>query len=96
MGYQIAYDSVGGVPQKPKKRWTGILAVAVVLLIVAGAMTVKNVGLEWVQEVLLPGDPSVTAAALEGMAQDLRSGESVVEALRNFCQEIMRHAEAVQ
>jgi hypothetical protein len=45
-----------------------------------------------VQEVLLPGDPAVTAAALENMTEGLRSGESLLDAVTAFCREIIANA----
>ena len=41
---------------------------------------------------LLPGDPAVTAAALENMAADLKAGQSVRDAITAFCAEIIAHA----
>lgn len=96
MGYQIRYDSVGKLPQKRRRSRTGWLAGFLVIALLACAITVKTVGLKWVQEVLLPGDPAVTAAALEQMAEDLRAGDSLGEAITAFCEEIMKHAEAVK
>ena len=91
MGYRIEYESIGKLPRQQRKNRTGLFAAIVVILLVLCAITVKTVGLEWVQEVLLPGDPDVTAAALENMVADLRGGEGVVEAFKTFCEEIMRN-----
>ena len=91
MGYQIVYENIGKFPQPQRKKRTGIFVTVVVILLVLCAITVKTVGLEWVQEVLLPGDPHVTAAALENMVEGLRSGEGIVEAFKTFCEEIMRN-----
>lgn len=93
MGYRIEYETVGRHKQSSKKNWTGMTAGILVLLLVFGAMTIKTVGLEWVQEVLLPGDPDVTAAALENMVEDLKDGNSFGEAVTAFCKEIMKHAQ---
>ena len=92
MGYRIEYESVGKIPQQYRKKRTGIFAAAVIILLVLCAITVKTVGLEWVQEVLLPGDPGVTAQALENMVADLRGGEGIAEAIKTFCNEIMQNA----
>jgi hypothetical protein len=59
------------------------------LLLVVAAVTVKSVGLQWVREVLLPGDPAVTAAALEGFVLDIKEGDTLVDAITAFCQEIV-------
>ncbi len=92
MGYRIEYEKIGKISQRTEKRWTGVLMGTLVIVLVLGAIAVKTVGLEWVQEVLLPGDPDVTAAALEGMVEDLRSGEGIAEAFKAFCQEIIKNA----
>ena len=94
MSYRIAYKSFGEEKRKPvsKKRKSAIAAGILVAVLVAGAISVKQTGLKWVQTFLLPGDPTVTAAALEAFAQDLKDGESIRDAVTAFCQEIMEHA----
>ena len=47
----------------------------------------------WVQEFLLPGDPAVTAAALENMVDNIKDGNSIAEAVTAFCREIVENAE---
>ena len=38
---------------------------------------------------MIPGDPVVTTAAFSGMVDDIGAGESVRQALLNFCKEII-------
>ena len=90
MAYRIQYDQVKA-PAAGKMDKRGWAAFAMVALLLAGAITVKVVGLTWVQEVLLPGDPAVTAAALEGVVEDLKAGEGLLAALTDFCRYIMDH-----
>ena len=92
MGYRIEYEKIGKVPDRKGKSRTGVIVGVLVMLLILGAVTVKAIGLEWVQEVLLPGDPDVTAAALEGMVEDLRNGSGIVEAFKAFCEEIIQNA----
>ncbi|MBQ2785540.1 MAG: hypothetical protein IJF02_03455 [Oscillospiraceae bacterium] len=92
MGYRIEYESVGRIPHPKRKKRTGIFVASVIILLVLCAITVKTIGLEWVQEVLLPGDPHITAQALENMVEDLREGEGVIEAIKTFCKDIMQNA----
>lgn len=96
MSYRITYPSFGEEKKQPiaKRGWTGVAAAALVAALVFGAIAVKNTGLTWVQTYLLPGDPAVTAAALDGMVEDLRNGKSLGEAVKDFCQEIIAHANA--
>ena len=88
MAYRIQYDQVKA-PAAGKMDKRGWAAVMMVALAIAAAVTVKVVGLTWVQEVLLPGDPAVTAAALEGVVEDLKAGEGLLAALTAFCRYIM-------
>ena len=90
MGYRITYEN--GVIRKQALRkyrvkwklWgTGVLVAGLVV-----ALMVPQ-GRLWVRDLVLPGDEDVTAAALEGMVSDLRSGESIGVAVEAFCQEIL-------
>lgn len=93
MGYRITYESFGEERKMPanKRRNSAIAAGILVAALITGAFAVKHTGLRWVQEYLLPGDPAVTAAALEGFAQDLKEGESIKDAIITFCREIMEN-----
>ena len=96
MGYRITYESVGkkrkSLGPGHKRTLTGVL----VLVLVLGAMGIKSSGLDFVKNYLLPGDPAVTAAALEEMAEDLRQGESIVSAFRAFCEEIIENGKKME
>ena len=94
MAYRIDYGSAGNQrkPLQSKLSPTVIKSMLFVLTLVAGAVTIKVIGLEWVQNVLLPGDPAVTAAALQNMTDGRRSGDSLVDAVTTFCREIVANA----
>lgn len=95
MAYRIDYGSAGN-RRKPLHRQPPkplIKTALLVLALVAGAVTVKVVGLNWVRDVLLPGDPEVTASALQNMTDGLRSGESLLDAVTAFCREIIANAQ---
>ena len=94
MAYNIRYVSFGEEKKQPKDTQlrNRIVAGLLVVVLLIGAMTIKLGGLRWVTEYLLPGDPAVTAAALEGMVLDLREGENLYDAVTAFCREIMEHA----
>lgn len=89
MGYRIEYDSVAIQKHRGQIKWRSWIVTGCVLFLVVGAITIKTVGLTWVQEVLLPGDPEVTAVALEGLVEDLRQGDTLGQAIRAFCEEII-------
>ena len=92
MSYEIRYDTIA-CPKQPKPfPFRQTAAAMVVCVLIAGAVTVKALGLNWVKQVLLPGDPEVTAAALEHMVDDLRGGDSLLGAVNAFCREILENA----
>lgn len=95
MAYRIDYGFAGN-QRKPlhRKLYTPVIKTAlVVLVLLAGAVAIKVIGLTWVQDVLLPGDPAVTAAALQNMTDGLRSGDSLLDAVTAFCREIVANAQ---
>lgn len=94
MAYNIRYVSFGEEKKQPKDtQWRKrISAGLLVVVLLIGAMTVKHRGLRWVTDYLLPGDPAVTAAALEDMVTDLKAGDNLYDAITAFCREIMEHA----
>lgn len=95
MAYRIDYGS-GSNQRKPLRKNIPapvIKTALFVLALVAGAMAMKVVGLSWVRDVLLPGDPEITATALQNMTDNLRSGESLLDAVTTFCREIIANAQ---
>lgn len=92
MSYQIKYRSFGEEKKGPKKPYPWLATALLVIFLFLGAMTVKYKGLRWVTDYLLPGDPAVTAAALESMAEDLKNGESLPDAVAAFCRQIMEQS----
>lgn len=91
MSYSIRYDSMAcpkNRKQLPKKQ---ILAAIAVLGLVLCAIGIKLGYLPFVSRVLLPGDPEVTAAALENMVNDLRCGDGLWNAVTAFCREIVEN-----
>lgn len=94
MGYRIDYSFTGATRMPVKKRefWSGIAAAICICTLVLGAIVVKNTAFPWVRDYLLPGDPVVTAAALENMADSLKAGEPLLDAVTAFCREIVENA----
>lgn len=90
MGYRIEYDSgtaVKGAVHRSmlKTRRILILLTAVVVTAFLVLPTVRRS----LRDLLLPGDDTVTAQALQGLVEDLRAGEPVSEAMEVFCREII-------
>ena len=61
-----------------------LLVILVAGLLVAG----QNMSWNW----LLPGDPRITAAALETLRENLTAGETLSDAVTAFCREIIHGA----
>lgn len=40
-------------------------------------------------DILIPGDPEITAAAFSGMLEDVQAGEDITNAVTAFCREIL-------
>ena len=92
MSYRINYRSFGEEKKGPRKTHSWLASALLVIFLLFGAITVKQKGLSWVTNYLLPGDPAVTAAALENMAEDLKNGESLQDAVAAFCRQIMEQS----
>ena len=52
-------------------------------------------GVTYLQQLLLPGVPSVTQEALDTMMEDLRNGEHLDDAFTAFCVYIVDHDKAI-
>lgn len=91
MAYRIVYGP------EPKKRTNPplgqlrmqVLTAAFLLIFVLAVKYGWPEGTAALQRVLLPGEPSVTQQALEGMVADLQEGEPLGEAFTAFCQQII-------
>ena len=94
MAYRIDYSSAGNQrkPMHPRLSAPVIKTTLFVVAVIAGAVAIKTIGLTWVRDILLPGDPEVTAAALQNMTDGLRSGDSLLDAVTAFCREIVANA----
>ena len=94
MAYSIDYNAgeIKKVEFKPlrKRVKRKILTFVAIAFTVIGIT--QAVGSDAVKEFLLPGDPAVTEAALTGMIEDIRAGESVGDAITAFCREILDSA----
>ena len=96
MAYRVVYGSLGEekrTSRAGKKRKT-FLALAMVLGMLVLATLFHAGVLPWVQDVLLPGDSAVTAAALENMVSAILGGTGFAEAIEAFCREIIVHGSA--
>lgn len=94
MAYRIDYGSSGKRYRKirrlPPSAYKTLFVIAALVIV---ALSIKIFGLSWIRQILLPGDPDVTAAALENMTDGLKNGESILEAVTTFCREIIANAQ---
>ena len=96
MGYKIEYGNRGRMrfckpARKPLPKWC-VAAGCLALVLAAAAFGWQS---EQVMEFLLPGDAAVTAAALQPLLSELRSGEGLREAVTAFCTEILENSQAI-
>lgn len=86
MGYKIRYGL--RIPAEKKRgRWQYVAAIVLAVVIALLCVDIWN-GRQW----LLPGDPQVTAQALDTMVDSIREGEPLGEAITCFCREIIENA----
>ncbi len=92
MSYRIVYEKKKHPWEHPKRFKAGLLAA---VLICAVLVAFGFLGMEKLQ-FLLPGDPAVTAAALENMADSLQNGQEFSDAVLTFCREVLQNAAVSQ
>lgn len=97
MGYMIRYG--GEEPAKQKKgniwntlRFQSMTAFFLALFILAVGTFWAN-GRETLKSWLIPGEAGVTETAAIHLTENLRNGDSVLEAVDAFCREIFREAD---
>lgn len=90
MGYRIDYPPVRNV-RRAEKRKVPLFALTAILLILLSLLvnTCWPDGRRMLLSFLIPGDAAVTVSALETMAGELKAGQSLAEAFREFCLRVM-------
>ena len=87
MGYRIDYQSVSEAKKTAKRHYP-----ALILFACLAALLILNTALKDLRAVFLkiifPGDLEVTAASLETMLHQLKSGTPFSDALLVFCQQV--------
>lgn len=91
MSYNIVYGKDKRRYPGPKSPWKKplIYALIALTLIVTAHVTGLSAAI-W--RFLLPGDPTVTEAALIGMVENIKNGVSLSDTVTAFCQEIIHGA----
>lgn len=94
MAYKIQYSPQFGAqyPEKMKRQssWKWIAGIVLTLLMI-GILVNPNYR-SIVKEILIPGDAEVTVKAVETLAQNLKDGVSIQNAVTAFCAEILDNA----
>lgn len=94
MGYRIDYQPIKKV-RNLEKRTAGVPAMTALFLMLFFMLVFSfwPQGAELLREMLIPGDPDVTVAALETFAQELQCGESLYSAFDTFCRQLLAEAQ---
>lgn len=88
MGYKIDYSDTERESKNMRVPVRWLTAIGLVLLaLMLNICWYAGSGI--LQSLFLPDEAAVTTAALETMAQELRQGVSVGEALRDFCLQVL-------
>jgi len=94
MGYRVEYQSVRKV-RGVEKRTSSLPALIglclMLFLLLVGSCWPR--GAQVLRGLVMPGNPSVTAAALEDFALELKAGEALPSALEGFCRRVIQEAE---
>ena len=94
MSYRIDYGPVKKV-RGVEKRTSRVAALTgmLLLLFVITVCAFWPEGAAVLRDWILPGDPAVTAAAMEELTDSLRTGEKLSGSLRTFCIRILEGAD---
>ena len=93
MGYRVEYGPVKKVRGLERRisRVSSLIAVCLLLFFLLVGYFWPE-GADVLQKLVFPGDPVVTASALEDLTENLRSGDSLSECMSTFCVQILEGA----
>lgn len=94
MAYRIDYCNNGirkEIQEKKAIKTKGIWAVAFICLIIL--MGILYPQKQTLERLLIPGNAETTKRAATQLVSDIRTGQSVTEALQGFCFEIIADAD---
>lgn len=89
MAYRIQYGSVGPVKTAISRNYFALTVVLFLLVCTVTVTAAHLMGAQWAKELLFPGDPEVTAGALEQFVARLQQGSPVMDAITFFCREVI-------
>ncbi len=90
MGYRVDYGPVRKI-RGMEKRFSRPAALTGLFFFVFLLMTafLWPEGVQVLRDLVVPGDPAVTAAAVEALTDDLRSGAPAMETIYQFLQRML-------
>lgn len=94
MGYRVEYqmEKTKKTDARPGRFPVMLGACLLAFLLLVNGLWPR--GAQMLRELLLPGNPSVTVAALEDFAQELKAGETLESALESFCRKVIDDGKA--
>ena len=93
MAYSVRYEPEWDLKQSFSRRkifkrsW-----IVGIVLVVFGILSAFSQIRVWLWDILVPGDPKITAQAWSHMIVNISGGESLTDSIVSFCQEIIEHA----
>lgn len=92
MAYQVDYtNGEGKTTEAPKKHPFRAVLICFLLFLILVQLFWPN-GRDAIQKLLLPGATETVWAAVDGFADQVRTGEPVGEALQSFCRSVFESA----
>lgn len=93
MGYRLDYGPVKVVRRLERRFFRkAALTTLFFFLFCVLVCTLWADGREILQKLIFPGDLAVTAAALEELTTDLRTGAGILSSLKRFCMTVLENA----
>ena len=91
MGYTVYYGGERPKHERGKDSYLHICAILLIICVIAIGILIPQQSQMFLQT-LFPWFNSDTRTAFAGFTEDLKEGESVSNALKAFCVEIIQHA----
>ena len=96
MGYRIQYRPIRKIraAETRKARRAALTALCFLLFLILVNLFWPE-GTAYIREILLPGDVTITTAAMEELAEELKRGEGVLSAVETFFRKLSGNMAAV-
>ena len=91
MGYRVVYGEDPFVKPKIRKGRLAVMTAACLLTFSVGVQCIWPQGAESLKQMMMPKETATTAAFAQ-MTADLWAGESIKDAVTNFCRSVVEGA----